>query len=86
MCIIPQNGSRFFSSAAAGFDAATSPARGMLRSAPSTPLWSGFRDALRLEGRSYDITRWLERMALRSANRVVVLTEIFGRDVYCRGI
>jgi hypothetical protein len=36
MCIIPQNGSRFFSSAAAGFDAAASPAREMLRSAPST--------------------------------------------------
>lgn len=46
----------------------------------NTPLWSGFRDALRLEGKPYDVTRWIERMALKSATRVVALTESYGRS------
>ncbi|WP_181175643.1 glycosyltransferase [Mesorhizobium sp. B2-3-4] len=46
----------------------------------NTPLWSGFRDALGLEGKPYDITCWFERMALKSANRIVALTETYGRN------
>ncbi|MCA0051271.1 glycosyltransferase family 4 protein [Mesorhizobium sp. B283B1A] len=46
----------------------------------NTPLWSGLQSALRLKGKSYDVTRWLERLALRSADRVVVLTDTYGRS------
>ncbi len=47
----------------------------------NTPLWSGFQEALRLKGKPYDIAHWLERKALRSADRVIALTERYGREV-----
>lgn len=46
----------------------------------NTPLWSGLQEALRLKGKPYDLTRWLERAALRCADRVVALTERYGRN------
>jgi len=46
----------------------------------NTPLWSEFQEALRLKGKPYDLTRWLERAALRSADRVVALTDGYGRN------
>jgi glycosyltransferase involved in cell wall biosynthesis len=47
----------------------------------NTPLWSGFQEALRLKGKPYDVTRLLEKKALRSADRVIALTERYGREV-----
>ena len=47
----------------------------------NTPLWSGFQEALQLKGKPYDVTRWVERKALRSADRVIALTERYGREV-----
>ncbi len=47
----------------------------------NTPLWSGFQQALRLKGKPYDVTHWLERAALRSADRVIALTERYGMEV-----
>ena len=47
----------------------------------NTPLWSGFQEALRLKGKPYDVTSWLERAALRSADRVIALTERYGMEV-----
>ncbi|TIT87273.1 MAG: hypothetical protein E5W59_21250, partial [Mesorhizobium sp.] len=46
----------------------------------NTQLWSGLQHALRLKGKTYDVTRWLERYALMSADRVVALTERYGRE------
>jgi glycosyltransferase involved in cell wall biosynthesis len=46
----------------------------------NTALWSGLQSRLRLKGKSYDITCWIERLALRSADRVVALTETYGRS------
>lgn len=46
----------------------------------NTQLWSGLQSALQLKGKPYDITRWLEKLALTSADRVVALTETFGRN------
>lgn len=46
----------------------------------NTQLWSGFQEAMRLKGKPYDLTRWLERAALRSADRVVALTDRYGRN------
>lgn len=46
----------------------------------NTPMWSGFQSALRLKGNPYDVTHWVERMALKSADRVVALTETYGRN------
>ncbi len=43
-------------------------------------LWSRLQAALRLEGKPYDFTRWFERAALRSADRVIALTESSGRN------
>jgi glycosyltransferase involved in cell wall biosynthesis len=47
----------------------------------NTPLWSGFQEALQLKGKPYDVTRWLERKALRAASRIIALTERYGREV-----
>ncbi|HEY6633908.1 MAG TPA: glycosyltransferase [Rhizobiaceae bacterium] len=41
----------------------------------NTALWGGLQRALGLEGSPFDITLWIERLALRSADRVVALTE-----------
>ena len=41
----------------------------------NTALWGGLQRALRLEGSPFDVTLWIERLALRSADRVVALTE-----------
>lgn len=41
----------------------------------NTALWAGLQHALRLRGKPYDMTAWIERKALRSASRVVALTE-----------
>jgi glycosyltransferase involved in cell wall biosynthesis len=46
----------------------------------NTSLWAGFQSAFRLRGKPYDITRSFERLALRSADRVVALTETYGRS------
>ena len=46
----------------------------------NTQLWSGLQEALRLKGKPYDLTRWLERAALLSADRVVALTDRYGRN------
>jgi glycosyltransferase involved in cell wall biosynthesis len=40
----------------------------------NTALWGGLQRALRLEASPFDITRWIERAALRRADRVVALT------------
>ncbi len=45
----------------------------------NTPMWSGLQSAFGLRGKPYDVTRWVERMALKSADRVVALTGTFGR-------
>lgn len=47
----------------------------------NTPLWSGFQEALRLKGKPYDVTRWLEQKALHAAARVIALTERYGREI-----
>lgn len=41
----------------------------------NTALWGGLQRTLRLEGSPFDITMWIERMALRHADRVVALTD-----------
>jgi glycosyltransferase involved in cell wall biosynthesis len=41
----------------------------------NTALWAGLQHALRLKGKPYDLTAWIERKALKSANWVVALTE-----------
>jgi glycosyltransferase involved in cell wall biosynthesis len=41
----------------------------------NTALWGGLQRTLRLEGSPSDITLWIERMALRRADRVVALTD-----------
>lgn len=41
----------------------------------NTALWGGLQEALSLKGKRYDITRWIERAALASADRVIALTE-----------
>lgn len=41
----------------------------------NTALWGGLQRALRLEGSPLDVMFWIERAALRSADRVVALTE-----------
>ena len=46
----------------------------------NTALWSGLQHALKLKGKPYDITAWIERRALQSANRVVALTERYRRE------
>lgn len=46
----------------------------------NTPLWSGFQSALRLRGKPYDVTHWIERAALKSADRIVALTDTYGRS------
>lgn len=46
----------------------------------NTPLWSGFQSALRLKGKPYDFAHWFEQLALKSADRVVALTETYGRN------
>ncbi|MEP9386463.1 glycosyltransferase [Mesorhizobium sp. KR9-304] len=41
----------------------------------NTALWGGLQRALRLEGSPFDITLWIERLAMRRADRVVALTD-----------
>lgn len=41
----------------------------------NTALWGGLRHALRLEHSRLDVTLWMERAALRRADRVVALTD-----------
>lgn len=40
----------------------------------NTALWGGLQRLLRLEGSPFDVTLWIERLALRRADRVVGLT------------
>lgn len=46
----------------------------------NTALWAGLRQRLKLKGKPYDITAWLERWALSSASRVVALTQRYGLE------
>lgn len=46
----------------------------------NTALWAGLRQWLKLKGKPYDITAWVERWALSSASRVVALTERYGLE------
>ena len=41
----------------------------------NTALWGGLRSVLRLEGSLFDVPNWIERRALRSADRVAALTD-----------
>jgi glycosyltransferase involved in cell wall biosynthesis len=47
----------------------------------NTPLWSGLQEVLRLKGKPYDVTRWVEQKALHAADRVIALTERYGREI-----
>ena len=41
----------------------------------NTALWGGLQRTLRMEGTAFDVTRWIERLALKRADRVIALTQ-----------
>jgi glycosyltransferase involved in cell wall biosynthesis len=46
----------------------------------NTGLWGRLQRALRLEGSRFDVTVWIERLVLRSVDRVIALTDSAARS------